>query len=269
VDGYARAVPQRRKRVMLVGHIGSWRRAAEVLLVGEGVSGHPPPRRAQGQEAAGDAEGGAGTASGKDGDAMQPLVMSTGQANAEITRDYSPTILGASCERPIVCMGNDHANAEIRRGISATVKSNQPPIVCHGSQDPIVAEDVAHCAGRNNGRDSVMFYDANKGKAIDVGMTVVGDHESRVTNETHVVCKTDVRSKNMLRRLTPLEVERLFGFPDNYTQIPWKGKPAEECPDTPRYKSCGNSWAVNCARWVMRRIDIVERIYREREQKHD
>ena len=58
----------------------------------------------------------------------------------------------------------------------------------------------------------------------------------------------------IVRRLTPLECERLQGLPDGYTKIPHRGKPAEECPDTPRYKALGNGWAVNCARWICRRI---------------
>ena len=62
----------------------------------------------------------------------------------------------------------------------------------------------------------------------------------------------------IVRRLTPLECERLQGLPDGYTLIPHRGKPAAECPDTPRYKALGNGWAVNCARWICQRI-----------QKHD
>ncbi|HEY9144512.1 MAG TPA: DNA cytosine methyltransferase [Arenimonas sp.] len=58
-----------------------------------------------------------------------------------------------------------------------------------------------------------------------------------------------------VRRLTPVECERLQGFPDNHTLIPWRGKPAELCPDGPRYKALGNSWAVPCARWIGQRID--------------
>lgn len=67
-----------------------------------------------------------------------------------------------------------------------------------------------------------------------------------------------------VRRLMPLECERLQGFPDGYTAIPWRGKPASECPDGPRYKALGNSWAVNCARWIGRRIGLVEQINLER-----
>jgi len=57
-----------------------------------------------------------------------------------------------------------------------------------------------------------------------------------------------------VRRLTPVECERLQGFPDGYTAIPWRNKPADECPDGPRYKALDNSWAVPCVRWIGQRI---------------
>ncbi len=57
-----------------------------------------------------------------------------------------------------------------------------------------------------------------------------------------------------VRRLTPRECERLQGFPDDYTLIPWRKKPASECPDGPRYKALGNSWAVPVVRWIGRRL---------------
>lgn len=53
-----------------------------------------------------------------------------------------------------------------------------------------------------------------------------------------------------VRRLTPTECERLQGFPDDYTRIPWKNKPADQCPDGPRYKALGNSMAVPCMYWI-------------------
>lgn len=67
-----------------------------------------------------------------------------------------------------------------------------------------------------------------------------------------------VRNGMSVRRLLPLETERLMGFPDNWTRIPWKGKPEEECPDAPRYKACGNSMCVNVMRWIGIRIQAVE-----------
>lgn len=62
-----------------------------------------------------------------------------------------------------------------------------------------------------------------------------------------------------VRRLTPTEAERLQGFPRGYTAIPWRGKPADQCPDGPRYRSLGNSWAVPVAKWIGQRIDAAVR----------
>ena len=60
---------------------------------------------------------------------------------------------------------------------------------------------------------------------------------------------------SQVRRLTPTECERLMGFPDGYTAIQHRNKPAA---DGPRYKALGNSWAVPCARWLGERIEAVE-----------
>lgn len=64
-----------------------------------------------------------------------------------------------------------------------------------------------------------------------------------------------VATAMQVRRLTPVECERLQGFPDGYTQIPWRKKPAADCPDGPRYKALGNSWAVPVVRWIGQRIE--------------
>ena len=72
--------------------------------------------------------------------------------------------------------------------------------------------------------------------------------------------KCVVENKEQVRRLTPLECERLQGFPDDWTLIPYRGKPAGECPDTPRYKALGNSMAVPVMRWIGERIALAERV---------
>jgi len=61
-----------------------------------------------------------------------------------------------------------------------------------------------------------------------------------------------------VRRLTPTECERLQGFPDGWTAIPWKKKLADDCPDGPRYKALGNSMAVNCMEWIGERINAIQ-----------
>lgn len=73
------------------------------------------------------------------------------------------------------------------------------------------------------------------------------------------------RHAMQVRRLTPVECERLQGFPDGYTAIPWRNKPASECPDGPRYKALGNSWAVPVVRWIGERINLVESVLEQQE----
>ena len=66
--------------------------------------------------------------------------------------------------------------------------------------------------------------------------------------------KPYVLTAMQVRRLTVEEAELLQGFPRGYTRIPWRGKPADQCPDGPRYKALGNSWAVPVVRWIGERI---------------
>jgi DNA (cytosine-5)-methyltransferase 1 len=69
-----------------------------------------------------------------------------------------------------------------------------------------------------------------------------------------------VASGLSVRRLTPTECERLQGFPDGFTQIPWRNKEPENCPDGPRYKALGNSMAVPVMKWIGERIQAVENL---------
>ena len=66
--------------------------------------------------------------------------------------------------------------------------------------------------------------------------------------------------EDKVRRLTPVECERLQGFPDNWTRIAYRNKPPELCPDGPRYKAIGNSWAVPVVRWIGERIKEVDQL---------
>lgn len=74
---------------------------------------------------------------------------------------------------------------------------------------------------------------------------------------THADSKPHVAYGSHVRRLVPTECERLQGFPDGYTQVPFKGKPMA---DAPRYRMLGNSMAVNVMRWIGERIQQVEEI---------
>lgn len=78
--------------------------------------------------------------------------------------------------------------------------------------------------------------------------------------QTTYVCETGLMKTlgTNVRRLTPKECERLQGFPDDWTKIPYRGKPADECPDGPRYKAIGNSMAVPVMRWIGERIAMAD-----------
>ena len=79
--------------------------------------------------------------------------------------------------------------------------------------------------------------------------------QSNDDRETYII-----EFNGKIRRLLPIEKERQFGFPRNYTRIPWRGKPAENCPDGNRYKALGNSMAVPCIKWLGQRIEAVEKL---------
>ncbi|UTC51022.1 DNA cytosine methyltransferase [Treponema sp. OMZ 855] len=81
---------------------------------------------------------------------------------------------------------------------------------------------------------------------------------STLRNSASPDCFDLVLDRDLIRRLTPLECERLQGFPDDYTQIEWCGKPAEQCPDSLRYKAIGNSMAIPIMYWIGERIKRME-----------
>lgn len=80
-------------------------------------------------------------------------------------------------------------------------------------------------------------------------------HQEDLAYTQNASTETDIVQYGMsVRRLTPVECERLQGFPDNHTQISWRGKDAADCPDGPRYRAIGNSMAVPVMRWIGERI---------------
>ena len=243
VDGYGRAVPQRRRRVFVVGHLGDWRRAAAVLLERESMQGDSPPSRKAGARVAAPIDARFGDGRGADhqgGRLGHPnlICMAHGQGSAEVVRDGSPS-LTCNHEAPIVF--------DTTQVTSASNYSNphpgdpyHPP--ANGGHPPAVAFKASHYTRGKDGSPSEvtppLSADADK-----------GDQDTLLLAST-------------VRRLTPRECERLQGFPDDYTAIPY-GRPQhpdQVCPDGPRYKALGNSMAVNVMRWIGRRIEAVEEV---------
>jgi DNA (cytosine-5)-methyltransferase 1 len=88
----------------------------------------------------------------------------------------------------------------------------------------------------------------------DIAQTITSNYGKQCDNSDTALGPNAAIQHMAVRRLTPVECERLQGFPDDYTAIPWRKKPASECPDGPRYKALGNSMAVPVMAWIGRRI---------------
>ena len=164
------------------------------------------------------------------------------------TVDVSPTILALHGTDPhAVCIG---FNAE-----SGTHEDSPQPEV----SSPLAKD---HKCGVAIGGGAVSFEPGlarREGEGHRFNEEVVSTLRADMGDNRPAVATVDY----IVRRLTPLECERLQGLPDGYTKIPYRGKPADECPDTPRYKALGNGWAVNCARWVCQRIQDYDRTHEQ------
>ena len=120
---------------------------------------------------------------------------------------------------------------------------------------------LAKEAGRSPcsaGFEPITMADLNANTAIGydmVGTLKVGGDAPSVCHCECVGGDKGALASEVVRRLTPRECERLQGFPDDWTKIPYRGKPLDECPDGPRYKAIGNSMAVPVMRWIFERIE--------------
>ena len=217
-------VAQRRRRVFVVGYLGDWRRAAEVLFERESVSRHPAPSREARKETAGNAEG-----------SINGSWWNGEQVAATLTKQNA----GGNQRMP----DKQNFNAVVTGAITARFGGNAmgAPEVDAGLYIP-VAQPVAM---RESGQG--YWMEDTVAGTIDASMGMSGH-----ANRPAVIKQPAMQ----VRRLTPVECERLQGFPDGYTNIPWREK--DESPDGPRYKALGNSMAVPIMRWIGKRIAEVD-----------
>lgn len=174
------------------------------------------------------------------------IVMATGQANAEITRDVVPT-LNCNHEQPIVaksgCLTPWDVQSRRIAGEDGTIQTMYSKGKTGGAEGPIVFT-----------KQTVMGVDCRNGtERADVIATLQAHNNSGLfLNSIH-----PVRIGGEVRRLTPLECERLQGYPDGWTDIgDWtdgKGKIHKQC-DSARYKALGNSIALPPWAWLLKRL---------------
>lgn len=147
--------------------------------------------------------------------------------------------------------GTEIAGCLTARGDSSPCADRGQNIVCMtGTQAHChISNEIAGCLTAHMGKD-------------DAPVVVGGAISENAANEAFGFAqntRNEVRIVGDGTLSGALECERLQGFPDEHTLIAWKGKPAEECPDGPRYKAIGNSMAVPVMRWIGRRIAAVDK----------
>ena len=256
LDAQYFGVAQRRRRVFVVGYLGDWRRATAVLFERESMSGHPAPSREAGQKAAPTVTQGA------------PFSRTGNQrVEAEAIVAQCPTTRTGSAYDPTtetlpVAFG---AQNSANQGDSV---STQVTATLDKSKTPAVAIQNATRGASQNGlgitTDGPMYtLDVGSQHAVATGwseeLNALQDLQPTIQRGGAGGRHEGVMQPDMqVRRLTPTECERLQGFPDNFTRIPWRNKAAEDCPDGPRYKAMGNSMAVPVMRWIGERIQMVE-----------
>jgi len=160
-----------------------------------------------------------------------------GTASAMKARDYKDaTDLVA---QPIVLMDQGGSVMNVQTdGTVGTLRRET-----HGHEPVIVQPTVFNIApGKGELKDDIHVTDAHISKTIDASGSNPAMHQGGAA----------IVQTMAVRRLTPVECERLQGFPDGYTNIPWRK--AAESPDGPRYKALGNSWAVPVVAWIGQRI---------------
>lgn len=202
------------------------------------------------------------------------ICRATQQGNAESMTDCCPTITEAAGKsgnnQPIICAGFSGG-----QGAKAGTGGCNLPLVqeCFPINSMIIGKNVKvgdrQTTGIGNNGDPLPTISSAHHHAVVIAENIIGRKahnggngtgaqiELAYTQNATGVMRVSVNTS--VRRLLPVECERLMGFPDNWTRIPWRGKPAEQCPDSQRYKACGNSMCVNVMRWIGMRIEKVER----------
>lgn len=232
LDAQFFGVAQRRRRVFLVGRLG----ACPPI----GVLIEPESMRGDLESSAKKRESLAEEAGGCPASAGFKFHQGAGAGNIGWESEQSPTCT-ADWHNPAVLTGDAGClNPEDPQSKRIFAPDSCEPTLSSGTREGMNIQPSVLC-----------MADGNAKAAIDedmYGSLKVGGGAPSIA-----------RGRMVVRRLTPKECERLQGFPDDWTKVPYRGKPAEECPDGPRYKAIGNSFAVPVVRWIGERIAMADK----------
>ena len=190
----------------------------------------------------------------------EPIVMGSGQANAEVMEGLCPTQCARQYKDPpilfeegaSVCIESyaEGSFSQFREGEVGTLRASGGCL--GGGSETLVAEFRSAFAN-----DEVRGFAQNTRNELRY---IGGDGEvtGALAAQPGMKQQTYLESSSGIRRLTPVECERLQGFPDNWTRIEWNGKPEEQCPNGRRYKAIGNSMAVPVMKWIGEGVALVE-----------
>lgn len=265
-------VAQRRKRVFVVASARKGFDPGQVLFESEGVRRDTAPSREPQTAVAALTARGVGTCGADDNQAQAGHLLAFGGGNTGGNIDVA-ACLTAKGQR---------------------IDFDVETFAVHGTQDPDTNLELAHTLGRNHGQQNACIAfsykdhgadasedlsptlragnsynsNANSGQPPAIAYAFkpgqgakargIGFAEEQSPTITSASSGTNLTPAIMqgvsVRRLMPVECERLQGFSDNHTLISWRGKEATECPDGPRYRAIGNSMAVPVMRWIGERI---------------
>ena len=265
LDAQYFGVPQRRRRVFVVGHIGTdWRPPFAVLSEPESLRGHTPESRKTGERVTALTSCGVGTCGADDNQAQGGHLISVHARQDPITVEGKALPLDTKGNTQAIAIQDGRGMEKGQNGLgvdeggpSYTLDQTGGQAVAfracgqQGFNPAAVTPPVCATDGGGAGAPTVAFK--VRGGCEGGGKGFLGSEEKAFTiSTTH---DQDIYHNTMVRRLTPMECERLQGFPDDYTLIPWKKGMAT---DGHRYKALGNSMAVPVVRWIGERIQMWE-----------